>query len=103
MAGRTSGTSEESANPGEGKAVDMPWTGFGTHPDAAVNQAILRLAGALCIWERDTSRTSMVVIRDSGGFVCRLMDGKPVPCDEALDDAAFLALLQVEDPYLESK
>jgi len=54
------------------------------HPDEDVRLAILRLCDALCSWERATSRTSLLVVRetgDGGGFVFRASSGKPVSAD----------------------
>lgn len=47
------------------------------HPDREVRAAIIRLADALCSWERGTSRESVLIIREQGGFVFRAMSGKP--------------------------
>ena len=52
------------------------------HPDQDVRQAIVRLTDALCAWERNTGRESVLIIRETGGFVYRAVNGKPdVPAD----------------------
>lgn len=53
-----------------------------THPSPDVQQAIIRLNDALCIWERSTGLESVLIIREQGGFVHRSMSGKPgIPAD----------------------
>lgn len=52
------------------------------HPDREVNQALIRLNDALCSWERSTGRESVLVLRETGGFVHRSASGKPgIPSD----------------------
>ena len=51
---------------------------FQEHPDPDVQQAIVRLCGALCIWERATGRESVLILREQGGFCFRATSGKPV-------------------------
>ena len=52
------------------------------HLDKEVQKAIIRLNDALCTWERATSRESILIIREQGGFVHRSVSGKPnVPVD----------------------
>ena len=52
------------------------------HLDSEVQKAIIRLNDALCMWERGTSRESVLIIREVGGFVHRSVSGKPgVPND----------------------
>ena len=61
------------------------------HPDPEVRQAIVRLNDALCTWERNTGRESVLIIRGQGGFSHRSMSGKPgVP-----DDVSDTALLEI--------
>jgi len=55
-----------------------------THPDSEVQQALTRLCDALVTWERNTGRTSVLVLREKGGFVFRATSGKPI--DEATQD-----------------
>ena len=52
------------------------------HPDREVRQALIRLNDALCTWERNTGRQSVLILREQGGFEHRSMSGKPdVPKD----------------------
>lgn len=56
------------------------------HPDREVQAAIVRLAGALCSWERNTGRQSILIIREQGGFVYRAASGKPGIPDDVTDE-----------------
>lgn len=47
------------------------------HPDQEVRQALIRLNDALCAWERNTGRQSVLILREQGGFEHRAMSGKP--------------------------
>jgi len=60
---------------------------FVQHPDNEVQQAITRLADALCSWERSTGLQSVLIIREQGdpGFVFRAMSGKPGIPDDITD------------------
>lgn len=59
------------------------------HPDKDVREAIIKLADALCMWERATSRQSVLIVREQGGFVFRAVNGKPgVP--EGIVDAQLV-------------
>ena len=52
------------------------------HPDKEVRSAIIRLADALCTWERATGKESIMIVREVGGFVFRAASGKPdIPSD----------------------
>ena len=52
------------------------------HPCSDVQQALVRLDDALCSWERATGRESVLILRETGGFVHRAVSGKPdVPED----------------------
>jgi hypothetical protein len=63
------------------------------HIDSNVQKAIIRLSDALCSWERTTSRESVLIIREVGGFEYRAVSGKPnVPTDISDDD--LFALLK---------
>jgi hypothetical protein len=62
------------------------------HPDPEVQQAIIRLSDALCSWERATSRESVLIIREQGGFEYRAVSGKPdVPSDVSDDQLMKIA------------
>ena len=51
------------------------------HKDREVQAAIVRLADALCTWEREAGRENIVIIREEG-FCFRAINGKPdVPID----------------------
>ena len=56
------------------------------HQDAAVQKALTELNDALCSWERDTGRQSVLILREQGGFEIRSMSGKPVELVEGLTD-----------------
>jgi len=56
------------------------------HPDADVRQAIVKLCDALCSWERATSRESVLIIREQGGFCYRAVSGKPGVPDDITDE-----------------
>lgn len=62
---------------------------FQTHPSPDVQAAIVRLSDALCTWERETSRQSVLVIREQGGFVYRAQSGKPGVPDFVDDQMLF--------------
>ncbi len=55
------------------------WT---KHDDGAVNQALIKLNDALCMWERSTGRQSVLIVREEGGWEHRSLSGKPgLPAD----------------------
>lgn len=59
------------------------------HPDPEVRKALIRLSDALCSWERNTGRESVLILREKDGFVYRAVDGKPdVPDD--IEDSQLL-------------
>ncbi len=51
------------------------------HPDEDVALALRRLCDALCMWERNTGRQSLFILREFGGFVLRASNG--IPIDES--------------------
>jgi hypothetical protein len=53
-------------------------TGLPQHKDKEVQAALVRLLDALCTWERETGRESILILREQGGFACRARSGK---CD----------------------
>lgn len=55
------------------------------HPDSEVQAAITRLLDALCTWERETGRRSVLILREVGGFEVRAQDGKPLDIDVSDD------------------
>ena len=59
------------------------------HLDGEVNKAIVRLADALCTYERATGRESILVLREQGGFVFRAVNGKPGVPDDVPDTDLF--------------
>lgn len=59
------------------------WT---PHPDQDVNAALIRLSDALCMWERNTGRQSVLIIREEGGWQFRAMSGKPGVPDDVTDE-----------------
>jgi hypothetical protein len=54
------------------------------HRDREVMQAIIRLSDALCQWERNTGRGSVLIVREKG-YVFRAQDGKPTVPDFVTD------------------
>ncbi|PIP23734.1 MAG: hypothetical protein COX90_02095 [Candidatus Nealsonbacteria bacterium CG_4_10_14_0_2_um_filter_38_17] len=66
---------------------------FMQHPDPEVRQALVRLTDALCTWERNTGRESVLILREVDGFVYRAVNGKPdVPND--IEDAQLMKLIE---------
>jgi hypothetical protein len=64
---------------------------FQQHPDPEVQDAIIKLCDRLCMYERATSRESVFVLREQGGFCFRADSGKPL--DSGLDDVPDQMLL----------
>jgi len=62
------------------------------HPDKEVDLAITRLCDALCEYERNSGRNSVLILREEGGWSFRAMGGKPV-APEACTDSAMINLL----------
>jgi len=56
------------------------------HPNKEVQSAIVRLNDALCAWERNTFRQSVLIIREHGGFVHRSVSGKPNVTEDVTDE-----------------
>jgi len=56
------------------------------HPDREVRQALIRLNDALCSWERNTCRQSVLILREQGGFEHRSMSGKPGVPEDVTDE-----------------
>ncbi len=66
---------------------------FMQHLDPEVRQALVRLTDALCTWERNTGRESVLILREVDGFVYRAVNGKPdVPND--IEDAQLMKLIE---------
>ena len=66
---------------------------FMQHPDPEVKQALIRLTDALCTWERNTGRESVLILREVDGFVYRAVNGQPnVPDD--VEDAQLMKLIK---------
>jgi len=61
------------------------------HPSQEVEHALIRLNDALCTWERCTGRRSILILRETGGYVHRSQDGKPLP--PSVDDVTDQHLL----------
>jgi len=59
------------------------------HRDSEVQKAIVRLNDALCMWERATSRESILIIREQGGFIHRSVSGKPNVPDDVTDEQLY--------------
>ena len=54
------------------------------HEDPEVQHALDQFCDRLCTWERSTGRTSILVLREAGGFQFRADSGKPL--DSSSDD-----------------
>lgn len=54
------------------------------HANNDVQQAIIRLADALCSWERSTGIESVLIVREKG-FVFRAVNGKPIIKTDIVD------------------
>jgi hypothetical protein len=63
------------------------------HPDHDVRQALIKLCDALCSWERNTGRQSLLIVRENNGelpgdpmrepgFCFRADCGKPLSSDQ---------------------
>jgi hypothetical protein len=65
------------------------------HPNPEVQAALVRLSDALCEWERNTGRQSVLILREEGGVVYRAQSGKPVD-SPFLSDADMLATVKAE-------
>ncbi len=59
---------------------------FMQHPSQEVRQILVRLTDALCEWERNTGRNSVLILREEGGFVYRAVSGKPNVPDDVSDE-----------------
>lgn len=51
-----------------------------------LKQAIIRLADALCAWERNTGCESALIILEDGGYEYLSLSGKPAPKDATISD-----------------
>ena len=64
------------------------------HQDPDVNHALTRLLDALCSWERNTGRTSVLILREWGGYVCRADSGKPLD-EQRMSDVTDTQLMDL--------
>jgi hypothetical protein len=46
------------------------------HENSEVNHLLILLTDALCQWERETGRRSVLILKEQGGFKIRALDGK---------------------------
>ncbi len=67
------------------------------HPDREVQAAITRLDDALCTWERATSRESVLIIHEQGGFTHRSVSGNPNTNYDISDTELFAIVEKVMD------
>jgi hypothetical protein len=69
------------------------------HPSEEVRSAMVRLADALCQWERTTGRAHVIIVKDGIGCEYRALDSAPAPADvsdlELL--SAFEGLVSVQN------
>ena len=56
-------------------------TGIPQHKDRAVNEALMALLDALCTWERETGRHSILILKEDD-YLCRADSGKCVIPDD---------------------
>jgi hypothetical protein len=59
---------------------------YNEHPDKDVTAALIQLSDALCQWERNTGRESVLILREKGGYMYRAMSGKPNIPDYVTDE-----------------
>lgn len=59
---------------------------YDEHPDKEVMAALIRLSDALCQWERNTGRESVLILREVDGYEYRAMSGKPNIPDYVTDE-----------------
>ncbi len=59
--------------------------GIPQHKDGEVQAAIIRLTDALCTWERETGRESILILREDD-YCCRAQNGKCVVPDDLTDE-----------------
>jgi len=59
--------------------------GIPQHKDREVQAALIRLLDALCTWERETGRQSVLILREDD-YVCRAASGKCVVPDDVSDE-----------------
>jgi len=70
---------------------------YDEHPDKEVMAAIIRLSDALCQWERNTDRESILIIRERE-YVYRAQSGKPnVP--DFVTDEQLISTVHTEIKY----
>lgn len=62
------------------------------HPDPEVQSALTRLLDALCTWERETGRRSVLVLREQHGFEVRAESGKPINIAGLTDVEVFACI-----------
>jgi hypothetical protein len=55
------------------------------HPSEDVRVAMVRLADALCMWERGTGNNNLVIVKDTTrqGYEYRALSGAEIPKDVA--------------------
>lgn len=70
------------------------------HMDADVEKAMVALADALCIWERNTGRESTLILVPHlpDEQLVMLENGKPMPCTSTTDIITALAEAQTNRP-----
>ncbi len=65
------------------------------HRDPEVNKSLIRLLDALCEWERNTSRRSILILKEDD-YLCRADSGKCVIPDD-IPDSQVLGHDQPDD------
>jgi hypothetical protein len=66
---------------------------FMRHPDPDVEQAITQLCEALLMWESNSGRDSVLIVREAGGFVFRAVSGKPCAGDDDIPDSNLVTMI----------
>lgn len=74
---------------GQNKLLEMA-----THPSLEVNQALIKLADALCQWERSTGNQSILILREQGIPSIRFDCGKPTIPEDMLDSEVLEMLIR---------
>jgi len=63
----------------------MESTGIPQHKDREVRECLMHLLDALCMWERETGRRSILILREDD-YCCRADSGKCTIPPDLTDD-----------------
>ena len=67
--------------------------GIPEHKDREVQAALTHLLDALCTWERETGRYSVLILRESD-YLCRAANGKCIVPDDVSDEQLIACTLR---------